>query len=116
MLFRPNFSDLDLYVATLGGYRHWLFINLGNGTFSEQAIVRGASVEQVGLQRSKNTRSPLSLSIFTSPSLGRHQNARFSGPVSRLGMSIEMDTQTSLWGNTLPLNLSETPLQRVGFS
>jgi hypothetical protein len=40
-----NDGDLDLYVTGHGTLRHYLFINRGDGTFSEEAISRGASIE-----------------------------------------------------------------------
>ena len=39
-----NDGDLDLYVTTVGHTQHLLYINAGDGTFSEQAIARGAEV------------------------------------------------------------------------
>lgn len=39
-----NDGDLDLYVTTFFGVRHHLFVNRGDGTFSEDAIARGASI------------------------------------------------------------------------
>ena len=38
-------GDLDLYVTALWDTRYYLFINDGDGRFSEQAIRRGAAVE-----------------------------------------------------------------------
>jgi len=39
-----NDGDLDLYVTTIGYNQHLLYINAGDGTFSEQAVARGAAV------------------------------------------------------------------------
>lgn len=39
-----NDGDQDLYVTTIGHAQHLLYINAGNGTFTEQAISRGARV------------------------------------------------------------------------
>lgn len=44
-----NDGDLDLYVTTYGGNRFYLFINDGHGRFTEQAIQRGAALEQGGI-------------------------------------------------------------------
>ncbi len=38
-------GDLDLYVASIGGYRYHLWINDGTGTFTEEAVARGAALE-----------------------------------------------------------------------
>ncbi len=38
-------GDLDLYVSTFATHRHLLYVNLGDGTFVEDAIARGAAVE-----------------------------------------------------------------------
>jgi hypothetical protein len=40
-----NDGDADLYVTSLGGLRHFLYINDGAGHFTEDAIARGASVK-----------------------------------------------------------------------
>ena len=39
-----NDGDLDLYVTTFGGERFYLFINDGEGHFTEEAVERGASM------------------------------------------------------------------------
>lgn len=39
-------GDLDLVVLTLGGSRHRLYVNQGDGTFTEEARERGASLER----------------------------------------------------------------------
>ena len=39
-----NDGDLDIYITTMGGHRHFLFINDGKGKFSEEAEQRGARV------------------------------------------------------------------------
>jgi len=39
-------GDLDLIVLTLGGMRHRLYVNAGDGTFTEEARERGASLER----------------------------------------------------------------------
>ena len=39
-----NDGDLDLYVTTFGGERFYLFINNGEGHFTEEAVERGASL------------------------------------------------------------------------
>ena len=41
-------GDLDLYITTMGGHRHFLFINDGSGFFSEEAEKRGARVLVAG--------------------------------------------------------------------
>ena len=38
-------GDLDLYVSTIGGYRYYLYINNGDGTFTEDAVGRGLDLE-----------------------------------------------------------------------
>eukprot|EP00054_Salpingoeca_dolichothecata_P036914 m.9165 g.9165 ORF g.9165 m.9165 type:complete len:2512 (+) comp7145_c0_seq1:94-7629(+) len=38
-------GDMDLYVTTFSGRSHWLFVNQGNGTFTEEAKARGVSCE-----------------------------------------------------------------------
>jgi hypothetical protein len=40
-----NDGDQDLYVTALGDTRYYLFVNDGSGTFTEQAIARGASLK-----------------------------------------------------------------------
>jgi enediyne biosynthesis protein E4 len=42
-----NDGDKDLYVTSSGGTRFYLYVNNGNGTFSEQAVARGAAVAGV---------------------------------------------------------------------
>lgn len=39
-----NDGDLDLYITTIEVDRNYLYINNGNGTFSEAAIARGAAI------------------------------------------------------------------------
>ena len=40
-----NDGDMDLYLTTIGGdYRFFLYINDGEGTFSEEAVARGADL------------------------------------------------------------------------
>jgi hypothetical protein len=39
-----NDGDKDLYVTSSGGTRFYLYVNNGNGTFSEQAVARGAAI------------------------------------------------------------------------
>lgn len=39
-----NDGDLDLYVTALHSYRYYLYTNNGNGTFSEEAVARGADL------------------------------------------------------------------------
>lgn len=38
-------GDLDLFVATTWGTRHYLFINDGTGVFTEEAVARGVAVQ-----------------------------------------------------------------------
>lgn len=40
-----NDDDQDLYVATLGDDRYYLYVNDGSGHFAEEAIARGASIK-----------------------------------------------------------------------
>jgi hypothetical protein len=42
-----NDGDKDLYVTSSGGTRFYLYVNNGNGTFSEQAVARGAAISGV---------------------------------------------------------------------
>jgi len=42
-----NDGDKDLYVTSSGGTRYYLYVNNGNGTFSEQALDRGAAIDGV---------------------------------------------------------------------
>ncbi len=42
-----NDGDKDLYVTSSGGTRFYLYVNNGNGTFSEQAVGRGAAISGV---------------------------------------------------------------------
>jgi hypothetical protein len=42
-----NDGDRDLYVTSTGGTRFYLYVNNGNGTFSEQATARGAAIAGV---------------------------------------------------------------------
>jgi hypothetical protein len=42
-----NDGDKDLYVTSSGGTRFYLYVNNGNGTFSEQAATRGAAISGV---------------------------------------------------------------------
>jgi hypothetical protein len=42
-----NDGDRDLYVTSTGGTRFYLYVNNGNGTFSEQASARGAAIAGV---------------------------------------------------------------------
>ncbi len=42
-------GDLDLVVLTLGGTRHRLYVNQGDGTFSEEGRERGTSLERPDL-------------------------------------------------------------------
>jgi hypothetical protein len=42
-----NDGDEDLYVTSSGGTRFYMYINNGNGTFTEQAVQRGAAVDGV---------------------------------------------------------------------
>lgn len=44
-----NDGDLDLYLSNVLSYQFYLFINDGDGTFSEQAQLRGASLVGVDL-------------------------------------------------------------------
>lgn len=43
-----NDGDLDLAVSTMGLHRHYLFVNNGSGSFTEEAIERGARVTMDG--------------------------------------------------------------------
>lgn len=38
-------GDLDLYISTIGGSRYYLYINNGDGTFTEDAVSRGLALE-----------------------------------------------------------------------
>lgn len=49
-----NDGDLDLYVTTVGHTQHLLYMNAGDGTFSEQAIARGAEVSD-GIELTSGT-------------------------------------------------------------
>lgn len=40
-----NDDDQDLYVVTLGDLRYYLYVNDGSGHFTEEAIIRGASLK-----------------------------------------------------------------------
>jgi enediyne biosynthesis protein E4 len=40
-----NDGDKDLYVTSTGGNRFYMYVNDGNGHFTEQAVQRGAAVE-----------------------------------------------------------------------
>ncbi|MEX0612713.1 MAG: CRTAC1 family protein, partial [Pirellulales bacterium] len=42
-----NDGDKDLYVTSSGGTRFYMYVNDGNGHFTEQAVQRGAAVEGV---------------------------------------------------------------------
>jgi hypothetical protein len=42
-----NDGDQDLYVTSSGGTRYYLYVNNGDGTFSEQAVDRGAAIAGV---------------------------------------------------------------------
>jgi ASPIC and UnbV/FG-GAP-like repeat len=42
-----NDGDQDLYVTSSGGTRFYMYVNNGNGTFSEQAHARGAAIAGV---------------------------------------------------------------------
>ena len=42
-----NDGDKDLYVTSSGGTRFYLYVNNGNGTFTEQAVARGAAIAGV---------------------------------------------------------------------
>jgi hypothetical protein len=42
-----NDGDKDLYITSSGGTRFYLYVNNGNGTFTEQAIARGAAIAGV---------------------------------------------------------------------
>jgi hypothetical protein len=42
-----NDGDKDLYVTSSGGTRFYLYVNNGNGTFSEQAVAHGAAIAGV---------------------------------------------------------------------
>jgi hypothetical protein len=42
-----NDGDRDLYVTSSGGTRFYLYVNNGNGTFTEAAVARGAAVSGV---------------------------------------------------------------------
>jgi hypothetical protein len=42
-----NDGDQDLYVTSSGGTQFYMYVNDGNGHFSEQAVQRGAAVEGV---------------------------------------------------------------------
>lgn len=42
-----NDGDEDLYVTSSGGTRFYMYVNNGNGTFTEQAVQRGAAVDGV---------------------------------------------------------------------
>ena len=39
-------GDEDLYVVTYGGTRHYLFINDGQGSFTEEGVERGVALQQ----------------------------------------------------------------------
>ena len=39
-----NDGDKDLYVTSSGGTRFYMYVNDGNGHFTEQAVQRGAAV------------------------------------------------------------------------
>ncbi len=39
-----NDGDKDLYVTTSGGYQFYMYVNDGNGHFTEQAVERGADI------------------------------------------------------------------------
>ncbi|MCI0333029.1 MAG: CRTAC1 family protein [Planctomycetes bacterium] len=43
-----NDGDKDLYVTSSGGTRFYMYVNDGNGNFTEQAVQRGADVSDVG--------------------------------------------------------------------
>jgi hypothetical protein len=45
-----NDGDLDLYVSTTGKGRHYLFINDGQGRFTEEAVERNADIESPHLR------------------------------------------------------------------
>ena len=46
-----NDGDKDLYVTSSGGTRFYLYVNNGNGTFSEQAVgARGGDRRRVSLR------------------------------------------------------------------
>ena len=38
-------ADPDLVLSSVGGTRHYLYVNNGDGTFTEEAVVRGVAVE-----------------------------------------------------------------------
>jgi hypothetical protein len=38
-------GDLDLYISTIGGSRYYLYLNNGDGTFTEDAVGRGLALE-----------------------------------------------------------------------
>ena len=40
-----NDGDLDLFVTSVGGTRHWLFVNEGRNGFVEQGMERGAALD-----------------------------------------------------------------------
>ena len=40
-----NDGDLDLFITTVGGLRHWLFVNEGRRGFVEAAVERGAALD-----------------------------------------------------------------------
>jgi hypothetical protein len=42
-----NDGDRDLYLTSSGGTRFYLYVNNGNGTFTEQAVARGAAISGV---------------------------------------------------------------------
>jgi hypothetical protein len=42
-----NDGDKDLYITSSGGTRFYLYVNNGNGTFTEQAVARGAAISGV---------------------------------------------------------------------
>ena len=44
-----NDGDPDLYVSTVAGTRYYLFINDGNGVFTEDATARGAAVDDLSM-------------------------------------------------------------------
>ncbi|REK19547.1 MAG: PEP-CTERM sorting domain-containing protein [Planctomycetota bacterium] len=49
-----NNGQLDLYVTTMNVGRNYLYMNNGNGTFSESAVARGVDVPNASLPQANN--------------------------------------------------------------
>ncbi|NOZ39195.1 MAG: CRTAC1 family protein [Planctomycetes bacterium] len=71
-----NDGDLDLYVTAVGGYRYYLYMNDGNGNFSEEAVVRNAGIVTDEIH------------YGTSAALGDYDNDGY------------LDLHVNEWGNT----------------